>query len=83
MTPQDYPRQFCINVTCASNAYSQYKNGDQSRQGRKFANAINLVVINPNEKIISIKRIGADKDVLGRDRVSMAYNYGAHEKIYG
>ena len=83
MTPETYPNQLCVNITCASNSYSQCKNSDQSRRGKKYANAINLVAINPNAKIVTIKRIGADKDVLGRDRISMAYNYGTHTKVYG
>ena len=83
MVPEEYPNQLCINITCASNVYAQYKNGDQSRYGKTFANAFNLVVINPNDRVVVVKRIGADMDVLGRDRSSMGYDYGQHRKLYG
>ena len=83
MTSEAYPHQLCINIACATNVYAQYKNGDQSRYGNKYANAINLVTINPNSKCVIVKRIGADKDILGRDRISMAYNYNSHVKLYG
>lgn len=83
MTSQTYPNQLCLNITCASNANAQYYAGDQSRQGVKFANAINLVTIRPTEKTITIKRIGADMDVLCRDRKTFAYDYGNHAILHG
>lgn len=83
MVSEEYPNQLCINITCASNVYAQYKNGDQSRYGKTFANAFNLVVVNPNDRVVVVKRIGADMDVLGRDRSSMGYDYGQHRKLYG
>lgn len=82
VTPTDYPNQLVVGITCATNLYAQCKFSDQSRVSERFASAFNLVTINPVTKTISVRRIGADMDMLGRDRIGMAYDYNAHQLLF-
>lgn len=80
--PSDYPEQLVIGITCATNVYAQSKFGDQTRRGARFANAFNLVTINPQTNTVSVRRIGADMDMLGRERKGFGWNYANHEKLF-
>ena len=75
LTPQNYPNQLVISITCASNVFGQWKNSDQYRFNN-FSNAFNLVTIDTQSKIFTVKRIGADMDKFLRDRKTFCYDYG-------
>ena len=77
LTPQSYPNQLVIGITCATNVFNQWYKSDQYRFG-DFSNAVNFVTINTVDKTVSIKRIGADMDMFLRDRKAFCYDYGTH-----
>lgn len=70
---QSRPRQLCINIAEAlcSGAY-----GDQKRViGTKSQDLFNILSVNRNTRELSLLRVGADKDVLGRKRFKYTMQY--------
>ena len=68
-----HPRQLCINVAEAlcSGAY-----GDQKRVvGTKSQDLFNILSVNRNTRELSLLRVGADTDVLGRRRFKYTIKY--------
>lgn len=68
-----HPRQICINVAEAmcSGAF-----GDQKRVlGTKSQDLFNIVSVNRNTRELTLLRVGADIDVLGRRRFKYVINY--------
>ncbi len=68
-----HPRQICINVAEAK-CSGEY--GDQRRVlGAKSQDLFNLIAINRNCHELSLLRVGADRDILGRYRFKLTVNY--------
>ena len=68
-----HPRQVCINIAEAlcSGAY-----GDQKRIiGTKSQDLFNILSVNRNTRELSLLRVGADMDILGRNRFKYTIQY--------
>lgn len=81
----NYPNQLCVVVANASTeahmgavATCQLERID----GKKSQDLFNLVTINPIRKILSVVRVGADHDTLGRHIGSVVYDYANHQILW-
>lgn len=83
--PANYPQQLYYAIANASTP----TNGGQTAtcqleriNGKKSQDLFNLVTINPVQEIMSIVRVGADHDTLGRHIGSVVYDYANHQILW-
>ena len=84
-TPTNYPNQLYYAVANAStptNAGGTATCQLERINGKKSQDLFNLVTINPVQEIMSIVRVGADHDTLGRHIGSVVYDYANHQILW-
>lgn len=80
-----YPSQLYYAVANASMPANVGIRGDCQLEritGKKSQDLFNLVTINPVREIMSIVRVGADHDTLGRHIGSVVYDYANHQILW-
>lgn len=71
-----HPKQLFVCVTTASSDIAQEASSDLWRQyGEKSLDAFNVVTIDTNRHLLKITRIGADVDMIQRNRKTITINY--------
>lgn len=78
----DHPEQFALTVPCTTDADDQFVWGDMDRSLPETRDAFNLVIVDTENGLVKVVRIGADRDLALQHRGTLAWDYRRHHLVH-